>query len=192
MKIKLIVLFVLSFTNLLFAQRYKVLEGKLKNLEGITSYNVEFNYDKLQVHGYDSENDFLKDKIEKRKSDPEKAEKFEKDWFENREKYYHPEFITFFNDFFKGEECKITDNALHIMKINIVWLYPGYLVEPAKMSVIIDFYDVNNPSQKLLSIQFEKVIGFEKNAYVGKEYDRIIGAYKKLAKNLGMQIKRVL
>lgn len=192
MKTKLIVLIVLSFTNLLFAQRYKVLEGKLKNLKGIATYQVEFNYDKLKIHGYDSEKEFLKDKIEKRKNNPEKAESFESDWFQNRENYYHPAFVEFFNAFFKDEECKITDNAPYIMKVNVVWLYPGYLVEPAKISAIIDFYSVENSSQKILSIQFDKVIGYEKNAYVGKDYDRIIGAYKKLAKNLGLQIKRVL
>lgn len=78
------------------------------------------------------------------------------------------------------------------MKVNVVWVYPGYLVEPAKVSAIIDFYNVKDLNAKLLSIKFDKVIGYEKNAYVAEEYERFIGAYKKLAKNLALQIKRVL
>lgn len=189
---KLSLFFLLCLSNLIFSQRFKIIEGDLKNLKGITSYQVQFNYDKVAVHGFDSEEDFLKDKIEKRKNNPEKAEAFERDWFLNREKYYHPAYIEFFNDFFKEGECKIDENGTYLMKVNVVWVYPGYLVEPAKVSAIIDFYNVKDLNAKLLSIKFDKVIGYEKNAYVAEEYERFIGAYKKLAKNLALQIKRVL
>lgn len=192
MKMKLSLFFLLCLSNLIFSQRFKIIEGDLKNLKGITSYQVQFNYDKVAVHGFDSEEDFLKDKIEKRKNNPEKAEAFERDWFLNREKYYHPAYIEFFNDFFKEGECKIDENGTYLMKVNVVWVYPGYLVEPAKVSAIIDFYNVKDLNAKLLSIKFDKVIGYEKNAYVAEEYERFIGAYKKLAKNLALQIKRVL
>lgn len=192
MKIKLVIIIGLIFSSFSFSQRYKIHEGKLKNLKGVTSYQVEFNYENVEVHGFDSEEDFLKEKMEKRKANPDKAEAFRRDWFLNREKYYHPAFIEFFNTIVKKKGCEITETSSHIMKVNVTWVYPGYLVEPAKISAIIDFYEIENPEQKILSIEFKKNIGYEKNTFVGKEYERFIGAYKKLAKNLALQINRVL
>lgn len=68
MKMKLSLFFLLCLSNLIFSQRFKIIEGDLKNLKGITSYQVQFNYDKVAVHGFDSEEDFLKDKIEKERT----------------------------------------------------------------------------------------------------------------------------
>ena len=191
MRTKIILIIFLSSFSSIFAQRYKVLEGKLENLHSITSYQVEFNYKNLEVHGFESEEDFLKEKMEKRKSNPEKAENFRKDWFLNRDKYYNPAFINYFNTYFKKEECKIVDDSSYLMRINLTWIYPGYAIEPAKLSATIEFIDLTS-SKKLLVIHFEKVIGFEKNAVVVvNEHERIIGAFEKLAKNLVVQLKRV-
>jgi len=145
----------------------------------------------LEVHGFESEEDFLKEKMEKRKANPEKAENFRNDWFLNRDKYYNPSFINYFNTYFKKGECKIVDDSSYLMKINLTWIYPGYAIEPAKLSATIEFIDLTS-SKKLLVIHFEKVIGFEKNAVVVvNEHERIIGAFEKLAKNLAVQLKRV-
>ena len=191
MRTKIILIIFLSSFSSIFAQRYKVLEGKLENLHSITSYQVEFNYKNLEVHGFESEEDFLKEKMEKRKSNPEKAENFRKDWFLNRDKYYNPAFINYFNTYFKKGECKIVDDSSYLMRINLTWIYPGYAIEPAKLSATIEFIDLTS-SKKLLVIHFEKVIGFEKNAVVVvNEHERIIGAFEKLAKNLAVQLKRV-
>lgn len=188
-KIYLLLLFV---ANTVFSQRYEIIEGDLENLKGIQLFSTEFNYDKLQVYGFKSEEAFLKEKLEKRKDNPEKAEEFKRNWFENREKYYNPAFVAYFNDLFKNQECKITSEASHLMKVNLTWIYPGYALEPAKLSATIDFYKREDPSKKILSIHFDKVIGFERKTIAVNEYERIIGAFEKLARNLAIQMKRVL
>ncbi len=192
MKNKIIFFFFLCSFNTIFGQRYKVIEGKLENLHGITSYQIEFNYENLEVHGFESEEAFLKEKMEKRKANSEKAENFRRDWFLNREKYYNPAFINYFNAFFKNGECKIVDKSSYLIRVSIIWIYPGYAIEPAKLSATIEFIDILT-SKKLLGIHFEKVIGFEKNVVVVvNEHERINGAFEKLAKNLAIQMKRIL
>lgn len=190
-RLQLLLIISVVFTTVGYSQRYDIYEGKFENLSKINSFKVEFNYENIQVHGFDSEEDFLKEKMEKRKADPEKAENFKKDWFSNREKYYNPAFINYFNTFFKKGECKIVDDSPYLMVVNLTWVYPGYAIEPAKLSATINFIDTTT-SEKLLVVHFEKVIGFEKNTVVVvNEHDRVVGAFEKLAKNLAMQLKRI-
>ncbi|MTH16422.1 hypothetical protein [Flavobacterium sp. LC2016-01] len=189
-KLKLIIIVSIVFTSFSYSQRYKIYEGSFENLNDIKLFKVEFNYENIQVHGFDSEEDFLKEKMEKRKSDPEKAANFRRDWFLNREKYYNPAFVNYFNNYFKKGERKIVadSDSQYLMKVNLTWIYPGYAIEPAKLSATIDFIDTSN-SKKLLVIHFEKVIGIEKKAIEINEYERVIGAFEKLAKNLVIQLK---
>lgn len=85
------------------AQRYELLEGDLKNLKGISEYNITFDYSNMKVHGYETEEAFLNDKMEKRSNVEGKAEKFRKEWFSDRENRYEPQFIAYFNKrFAKG------------------------------------------------------------------------------------------
>lgn len=188
---KFLLIVSIVFITVGYSQRFKELEGKFENLSAVNSFKVEFNYEKIQVHGFDSEEDFLNEKMEKRKADPEKAENFKKEWFLNREKYYNPAFVNYFNTYFKKGECKIVDDSSYLMKVNLTWIYPGYAIEPAKLSATIEFIDTTN-SKKLLVVHFDKVIGFEKNVVVVvNEHERVIGAFEKLAKNLAIQLKRI-
>ncbi|KRD08292.1 hypothetical protein ASE21_16535 [Flavobacterium sp. Root901] len=187
-KLKLIIIISIVFTSFSYSQRYKIYEGSFENLKDIKSFKAEFNYDNIQVHGFESEEAFIKEKQEKRKSNPEQAEKFKRDWFLNRDKYYNPAFINYFNSYFKKEERKIVDESQYLMKVHLTWIYPGYALEPAKLSADIDFIDTFN-SKKLLAVHFDKVIGIEKKTMETVEYERIIGAFEKLAKNLAIQLK---
>lgn len=181
---------ILLVINSGYSQRFKILEGKLENLKNISSFKAEFNYKNIQVHGFNSEEDFLKEKMEKRKDNPDKAAEFKTNWYSNREQYYNPAFVEYFNNYFKNQECKIDQGSAYLMKINLTWVYTGYAVEPAKLSAIIDFYEANNSSKKLLSIEFDKVIGYEKKMVMVHDHERIAGAFEKLARNLAIQLKR--
>ena len=187
-KLKLIIICSIVFTSFSYAQRYHIYEGGFENLKDIKSFTVAFDYENIQVHGFDSEEDFLKEKMEKRKSNPEKAAAFRRDWFSNRDQYYNPAFINYFNNYFKKGERKIVTDSPYLMKVNLTWIYPGYALEPAKLSATIEFIDTTN-SKKLLVIHFEKVIGMEKKTIEINEYERVIGAFEKLAKNLAIQLK---
>lgn len=196
------ILFLLIFTSLSsLGQRFKILSGDLKNLKDITEYNCTFDYKDMEVNGYESEEAFLKDKIDKRKKYDDgkdlkgKAAAFERDWFEDRKNKYEPGFINYFNELLEEKKVKATTNpeAKYTLNVKTTWIYPGYevaSVEPAKISAIITIYETTNPSNVLLVIEFDKSIGVVKDYRA--QGDRIKGAYEKLAKNLTLQMKRFL
>nr|WP_294938048.1 hypothetical protein [uncultured Flavobacterium sp.] len=192
---KQILLFLTLFLSCLAsAQRFDILEGDLKNLKGITEYNITFDYSNMKVHGYETEEEFLNDKMEKRKNVDGKAEKFREEWFSDRENRYEPQFIAYFNKRFpKGEIKLVKDKEVkYTMNVKTVWVYPGYVVEPAKITAIITISETENPKNIVASLQFERSIGLEDNQYNGHRGERMAGAYEKLAKNMVIQLKRFL
>jgi len=192
---KNITIFLLLFlTFCVSAQRYKLILGDFSKLGNITEYNVTFDYSDIQVHGFESEGAFLKDKTEKRANVEGKAEQFEKEWFENRQKQYEPKFIEYFNSQFPKGETKVSNNpqAKYTMNIKSTWIYPGYFAEPAKLSAVITVAETLNPQNALIVVEFDKAIGFEQKMFNGDLGQRISGAYAKLARNITLQLKRFL
>jgi hypothetical protein len=191
-------LFIFIFwVGVTFSQQ-KILEGNFKNLKGISKYTVTFDYSGLQVHGFDSEEEYLKEKMEKRAHKEGEAEKFKSDWYADRSAKYEPKFIEYFNKRFdKGEIILAKDsNAKHTMNVKTTWIYPGYNVvagnEPAKISAIITIFETENPTDILLKVEYTRSIGLEEGMFDFDQGYRIAGAYEKLAKNIVMQLKRLL
>ncbi|WP_396152178.1 hypothetical protein [Flavobacterium sp.] len=191
-------LFILLFGVCLTNAQQKILQGNFKNLKGITSYMVTFDYSGMRVEGFDSEEDYLNEKMEKRVHKEGEAEKFKLDWYADRSAKYEPKFIEYLNKRF--ENGKITFGkdiqAKHTLHVKTTWIYPGYNVvagtEPAKISAIITIMETDNPTQILLQVEFSKSIGLEVGTFDFDQGDRIAKAYEKLAKNMAMQLKRVL
>lgn len=193
-KIAFILLVLVASAN---AQRYDLLSGDFKNLKSITEYNVVFDYKDITIHGYQTEEEYLADKMQKREKVEGKAEKFRDDWFAYRSDLYEPAFIKYFNNVFKKGEVKVAQNpdAKYTMLVKTTWVYPGYngggAIEPAKISAVINVYETADPTKLLLSVGFDKSIGLEHE--LGSTLgDRISWAYERLAKNFTIQLKRFL
>lgn len=113
---KKLVLSLLFVSSVMTAQKMKVLSGNFQNLKGITEYNLTFDYSNLKIDKFDTEEAFLKDKMEKRE---EKGtdEDFKKSWFADRENRYEPKFIESFNKRFDNREVTAAkDFAANIKK----------------------------------------------------------------------------
>lgn len=201
MKKTTVLFFLFLVSTVSFGQRFDILSGQLENLKEISEYNITFDYKDLQVNGFDSEQAYLDEKIEKRKNYDNgkdlsgKAEKFEKDWYADRQNKYEPAFIDYFNKRFENGEITVGKNsdAKYTMNIKTLWIYPGYelaQVEPAKISAVITISETANPSNILLAIKFDKSIGIVKDHR--EQGDRIAGAYERLAKNFVIQLKRII
>jgi hypothetical protein len=195
---KSVVLLFLFFMSVASAQRFDVLSGKVSNLKGIAAYNVTFDYMNLKVDGFETEEAYLADKMDKRKEDEGESEKFRKDWFEDRGNKYEPKFMEYFNKRFeKGEiKCEKNSELKYTMSIKTTWIYPGYSVvaaaQPAKISAVITIVETANPKNILVEMEFDKSIGLAQGTFEFDQGDRISGAYEKLAKNMVMQLKRFL
>lgn len=195
-RLKLTLLFVLMVSATTFAQKLKVQEGKLKNLEAITEYNMVFDYTDVQIPKYKNEEEFLEDKMKKRDEDePGSGEKFRESWFIDREERYKPKFIESFNKRFDDGEIKATEkpDAKYTMKIHTTKLYPGYNVgvwrHNAEIDATITVYETANPSNIVFSGSYKDVQG---NGAMGYDFDsgyRISECYAKLAKEFAKKIR---
>ena len=187
----------LLITATAFSQRFDIQSGSLISLKGITQFNTTFDYSEIKIHGYQTEEEYLLDKMKKRENVAGKAEKFREDWFAYRTQLYEPAFINYFNKSFKKGKISagVLPEAKYTMNIKTLWVYPGYnagtAIEPAKITALITVKETLNPDNVLVAILFEKSIGLEHE--LGNTLgDRISWAYEKLAKNLSMQLKRFL
>lgn len=179
------------------AQRYDILSGSFESLKDIPEFNVVFDYTQMEIENYKSEEAYLATKAEQMKEHPDKARAFAENWFKDRSDKYEPRFIEYFNARFDKGEVKVAKNPglKYTILVKTKWLYPGYGMgpsgKPSKVTAVITVSETANPSNVLLSVEFDKVIGME-NRDPNKFGERISGAYEKLAKNFVMQLKRVL
>ncbi|MBP93304.1 hypothetical protein SAMN04487989_101868 [Bizionia echini] len=188
---------VLMVSTTIFSQKAKITQGDWKDLKGISTYNLVFEYTDLQIPKYDSEEAFLEDKMNKRDDKEEgTGEEFKKNWFADRENRYEPKFIESFNKRFDDNEVKVGKNidAEYTMKIHTTMLYPGYNVgvmrQNAKLEATLYVYKTETPNNILFSVDYTKVEGY---GAMGNDYNsgyRISEGYAKLAKELAKTIQK--
>jgi len=178
------------------AQKVKVLSGDFKSLKGISEYNLEFDYKDIKVDKFKTEEEFLADKMKKRE---EKGtdEDFRKSWFADREERYEPKFIESFNKRFDDQEVKVAkglSSAKYTMSVKTVWISPGFNVgvvrRDAYVTAIVTVFETANPSNVLISVQYEKTHGEGAMGYDFNSGYRISEGYAKLAKELAAGIKK--
>lgn len=195
---KLLFLALLFSTSLLFSQKSKVQEGDWKNLKGITEYNLVFDYANLEIPKYDSEEDFLKDKMAKRdEKEPGTGEKFKESWFADRENRYEPKFIESFNKRFDDGEIKVDKDlgdAEYTMKVHTTLIFAGYNVgvsrRPSKIDAVISVYKKDNPDTVIFSVKYTNAEG---SGAMGYDFDsgyRISESYAKLAKTFAKDLSK--
>lgn len=198
MKKQITLLAVLFITAATFAQKAKVLEGKFKDLKGITEFSLVFDYSDLEIPKYDSEEEFLADKMQKReKKNPGSGEEFKESWFNDREERYEPKFIESFNKRFDDNRVVVDrdlDSAEYIMKVHTTMMYAGYNVgvmrQNSKISAVVSVYKKGDPDNVIFKVDYKKAEGY---GAMGNDYNsgyRISEAYAKLAKTLAKTIKK--
>ena len=197
MKNLITILVVLFSTTIMFSQKVKVTEGSFKNVQGISSFNLEFDYSDLMVPKYDSEEEFLADKMKKREEKkPGDGERFKKAWFSDREAKYEPKFIESFNKRWGDGEVKVGMDvgSEYTMKVHTTLMWAGYNVgivrKNAKIEATISIYKNDDPSKLLVSANYTKVEG---GGAMGYDFDaalRIGEGYAKLSKTLAKNIRK--
>jgi len=193
MKFKILV-FTLFFSFASFGQKFKLIEGDVKNLKGITSYNLLFDYQNLMVDKFDTEEEFLEEKMKKR-DEKGTAEEFKASWFSDREARYEPKFIESFNKRFEDNEIVVSKNnttSKYTILVKTKWINPGYNVgvmrQPSKINADITVFETANPENILYKASIDKVLG---NGAAGFDYNsgyRISESYALLAKKFANDV----
>lgn len=194
---KSIVLAFVMVSSLAFAQKLKVKDGDIKNLKEITVYNLEFDYTDVQIPKFDSEEDFLADKMKKREDkEAGGGEKFKKSWFGDREERYRPKFTESFNKRFDDDQISVGVNpdAKYTMNVHSTRIYAGYNVgivrKNAEVDAIITIFETANPDNVLFMGEYTRAQG---NGAMGYDFDtgfRISECYAKLSKTFAGYIKK--
>jgi len=191
---KKMVFALLLISSVAWSQRAKVLSGNFDNLKGISEFNLTFSYDGLTVDKFKTEEEFLADKMKKRE-EKGKDEAFRESWFADRERRYEPKFIESFNKRFDGKvkADRNLSSAKYTINVKTTWIHPGFNVgisrSNSKVSAIITVFETANPSNVLLSVNYDKAEGA---GAFGMDYDsgyRISESYAKLAKTFAGDIK---
>lgn len=183
-------------TSVLFSQKLKITEGSFKNLKSIKEYSLVFDYENVEIPKFDSEEDFLKEKMEKRDDkEEESGEAFRKSWFADRENKYEPKFIESFNKRFDDEAVKVSKEAAeYTLHIKTTLMYAGYNVgvwrQNSKIEAILTVYSTNNPTDILFSGEYTKVEGLGAMGYDFNSGYRISEAYAKLAKEFAKDLSK--
>ncbi|PIB37886.1 hypothetical protein [Maribacter sp. 4G9] len=200
MKKQFVSVLLLFITLSVSAQRLKINEGDFKNLKGINTYSVVFDYTDVQIPKFENEEAFLKDKMDKREEkEAGDGERFKKEWFSDRPDRYHPKFIESFNKRFDNGELSVNEDTAeeYTMEIHTTKIYPGYNVgivrHNAEIDVTFTIYKTGEKDKVLFSGSYQDVQG---NGAMGYDYNsgyRISECYAKLAKNIAQEFnKKVL
>lgn len=168
--------------------------GNFENLRGVNNVNIIYDYSEISVNTYRKESDFLQKKKEVFKDDSVQAEKFTKDWFEARQKYYEPAFETAFNK--QGKKLTIsgtnyaTDNAI-TLKVTTTYLVANNSKKFAYCPVSVDleciFLDKNGI--ELLRYYIKNVPGDDIYDDYGPSEDSFGSAYAEAAKMILKDLK---
>lgn len=188
----------LFVSTTIMAQKEKVTKGDWSNLKGITAYTLVFDYSDLQIPKYDSEEEFLEDKMAKRnEKEPGSGEKFKNSWFSDRAEYYEPRFIETFNERAEKDGIKVDRDlgeAEYTMKVHTTMIYPGYNVgvvrHNSKIETTISVYKNDSPDDVIFSVEYTKVEGAGNGGYDFNSGQRIADAYVILARALTKHIRK--
>lgn len=185
---QLFTVIVLFITYSGFCQKFKTEKGTLDNITGIEQYKIVFEYPSdLEIHNFDSEEDFLKVQVDKRESKKAgSGERFKKLWFENRENRYEPTFIQEFNDFMLEDRhitvSKNYQEADHTMVVKIHSIHPGNDIvlwhQKAEMEVTFEIYRSDDLKTLLYSTKPLEIHGIAD----GDEFEKVTTAYGQLGR----------
>lgn len=180
---------------------------KIVNVEGDKSYSflkgqseirVVFDYTDMSVGKYDSEQDYIDEKVkEYNKKEAGRGDKWKESWVSSRERIYHVKFMELFNKGLAkpGISANEGDDSPITLTVKTTFTEPGFNVgvtsRPAAINVLYTF--TNTESGSVLGVFEQK--GIPGAQAMGFDFDtstRISEAYAKSGKMLAAAIAKAL
>jgi len=198
-KIFLLLLMVVATT--VFAQnKIDVISGNFDFLKDQTEVNVQLKFDNAV---YQEKNFTEEQYIENRKADvtAKKNEKVWENWIYQWERFKSTEFQEYF---FKGANNRSKKlffrndlKAKYTLIIDAKWVYAGWYggmigSQEGKLDADLTFVETDNPSNVVMKLKANKILGRQMNKDFSWEYGRIAAVYEILGKKLGKDIKTAL
>jgi len=197
---KLLLLVVLIFTTMTFAQKLKVVSGNFDFLKDQTEVNIELKFDNVLITSDRiTESQYLEDRKKDVLANPKRGkagwEKWSGEWERYKSEVYLADVLKSLSRtknlvFNKGLNSKYT------LLIDAKWIHPGWhgglIMQPAILSADIRFVETSKPSVTLLEMSATEVAGKMPSGMSGDvmEYDRISSAYERLGRLLSREISK--
>ncbi len=178
----------------LLAQKGDVLEGSWESLKNTSTFDLEFDYSNVQIPDFDTEEDYIKQKMKDKEADePGTGEAWKEAWFGDRQAHFEPKFVESFNK--RGDEKvgKDFNDAGYIMKVTTTRQYNGWNVGVMRKSARIDAtisVFKKGETKPLLSVAYEDVKGGDAMGYDFATHTRVAEGYAKLAKSFAKDLKK--
>lgn len=175
------------------AQKIRLVEGDLKDLEGLTSLKTEFTYDNMMVGKDLPEKAYIADKkIKLDEKEPGRGAEWEKAWKDDRKDRFEPQFRELFA---KHSGMSTTDdNSPYTLIFKTTRTEPGWNVGVMRVPAFIDaevlIVESANRNNVVARITLLKSPG--RDAW-GADFEtgvRLQEAYAKAGKELGGFIKK--
>lgn len=186
-------LFLISAVSI-FAQ-CKLTSGDIKVLKGQAVINMQYDYSKLAVGKFKSDDEYVANKTkEMNKKKAGSGDEWAEKWKGDRESRYQPAFEKMVNmatEHF-GTSCReLASDAKYTLIVHTTFLEMGFSTfgygprKSAYISLEVDLVETSNPSKVLATIEMKK----EEGHYMGElEVDaglRIESCYERAGANLG-------
>lgn len=182
----------LSFAG--FAQRIRVVDGSLDALKGVKKFNVQFDYSKMGVGKFETEQEYIdKKKADYNQKEPGKGDQWEKSWKADRKNRFEPQFKELF---FKYTKINLDDypNEKYTFIFKTIYTEPGFNVYVTRKNAEIDgevlIVETANPDKVIAKLSVQNCPG---RTFGGNDYDtgeRLEEAYAMAGKALGKYFEK--
>ncbi len=178
------------------AQRVRVLDGSIDVLKGVKKLNIQFDYSKMGVGKFETEEEYIsKKKEDYNKKESGKGDEWSKSWKADRKNRFEPQFKELFA---KHSDINIGDhpNEKYTLIFKTTFTEPGFNVYITRKNAEIDgeawIVETANPSNVIAKISVQNCPG---RTFGGNDYDtgeRIQEAYAVAGKGLGKFLDKEL
>ncbi len=171
--------------------------GDVAGLKGVTKVNIIYDYSKMSVGAFNTEQEYINKKTEDYKDDPAKAEKFKQGWIGARKSRYEPKFEELFNKI--GEKAGMfgtnngTDGSV-TLKVETTFTEPGFNIGIVRKSASVNFKCtfMTRDGKEIVSYTIRNVAGGQAMGYDFDAGSRIAESYAKAAKMLMKDVTKRL
>lgn len=171
------------------AQRVRIMDGSIDVLKGVSKLNAQFDYSKMGVGKYASEEEYLaKKKEDYNKKEPGKGDDWEKSWRADRKNRFEPQFKELFA---KHSDINLGDypNEKYTLIFKTTYTEPGFNVYVTRKNAEVDgeawIVETANPDKVIAKISVQNCPG---RTFGGNDYDtgtRLEESYAVAGKGLG-------
>lgn len=179
------------------AQKVRLIDGSLDALKGIKKMNLQFDYSKMGVGKFATEEEYIsKKKEDYNKKEEGKGDTWSKSWVADRKNRFEPQFKELFAKYDETLLLGDYSGEKYTLIFKTTYTEPGYNVYVTRKNAEIDgeawIVETANPSTVIAKISVQNCPG---RTFGGNDYDtgeRIQESYATAGKGLGKFLDKEL